>query len=183
MGEVSERSLASEKDPILELLPHKLNIVKKLTRVRTEDFDVKQLLAAAREGRLYVDECSNEVSREQVIKKVRAYVARIRMFVTFKFHPSVDELWEQILATDVFVDFLMPGTKARKCRDFDKYNVMRIIGVLREKGVYEQYSDRKYDALLEPDVKESPYRRYLGMGIEQRELLTRIRKIVEKYEV
>lgn len=180
---MSERSLASEKDPFLELLPHKLNRVKKLLRVRPEDFDVKRLMAAAREGRLYVDECRNEVSREEVIAKVRAYVARIRVFVTLAFRSSVDELWEQILVSDSLVDFLMPGTKARKCRDFDKYNVMRIIGVLRDKGVYEQYSDRKYDALLEPDVKESPYRRYLGMGIDKRELLVEIRKIVEKYDL
>jgi len=56
---------------------------------------------------------------------------------------------------------------------------MRIIGVLREKGVYKPYSDRKYDALLEPDSKDSPYRKYLGMGLEQRSLLKTIREIVE----
>ena len=183
MGEVSERSLASEKDPILELLPHKLNIVKKLRRVRPEDFNVELLLAAAREGRLYVDEKRNEVSKEEMIVKVRAYIARIRIFVTLKFCSSVDELWDQLLATDEFVDFLMPSNKARLCKEFDKYNVMRVIGVLREKGVYERYSDRKYDALLEPAMKESPYRRYLGMGIEQRELLVKIRDIVGKYEL
>lgn len=183
MGEVSERSLASEKDPILELLPHKLNIVKKLRRVRPEDFNVELLLAAAREGRLYVDEKRNEVSKEEIIVKVRAYIARIRIFVTLKFCSSVDELWEQLLTTEELVDFLMPSNKARLCKEFDKYNVMRVIGVLREKGVYERYSDRKYDAQLEPDMKESPYRRYLGMGIEQRELLVKIREIVGKYEL
>ena len=183
MGEVSERSLASEKDPFLELLPHKLNIVRKLKRVHPEDFNVEQLMAAAREGRLYVDEKRNEVSKEEVIIKVRAYIARIRIFVTFKFRSSVDELWEKLLTTDEFVDFLMPSNKARLCKEFDKYNVMRIIGVLREKGVYERYSDRKYDALLEPGTKESPYRRYLGMGIEQRKLLVIIREMVGKYEL
>ena len=148
--------------------------MKKLKQVSPEDFDVDTLIAAAREGRLYVDECSFGPSKEQVIEKVRAYVGRIRVFATQKFCSSVANLWEQILATDEFVDFMMPSNKARKCREFDKYNVMRIIGVLREKGVYEHYSDRKYDALLEPDVKESPYRRYLGMGIEEREMLVRI---------
>ena len=156
---------------------------KTFKQVHPEDFDVEALMAAAREGRLYIDESKNEVNKEQVIIKVRAYVQRIKVFATPRFKSSIDELWEQILATDEYVDFLMPSNKARLCREFDKYNVMRIIGVLREKGVYEQYSDRKYDALLESDVKESPYRRYLGMGIEQRELLTGIRKIVEKYEV
>ena len=43
----------------------------------------------------------------------------------------------------------MPKPKARKCKTFDKYGVMRIICVLREKGVYEHRSDPQFDALLE----------------------------------
>ena len=153
--------------------------MKKLTRVRPEDFDVEALMAAAREGRLFVDEGKKIVSKEQVRNEVRAYVARIRVFVTPRYRSSVDELWERILACDDFIAFLTPGNKVRKCKEFDKYNVMRIIGVLREHGVYELYNDRKYDALLEPDVKDSNYRKYLGKGIDQRGLLLKIRKIVE----
>ena len=62
------------------------------------------------------------------------------------------------------MDMLMPKPRARKCRDFDKYGVMRIVGVLREKGVYEQRSDPQFDALLEERDKDSTYRRYLGQG-------------------
>lgn len=140
-------------------------------------------MAAAREGRLYVDESRKTVSKEKVIKEVRAYVQRIKVFVTKDFASSVDNLWEQILACEEFVKYLTPGSRARKYRGFDKYNVMRIIGVLREKGVYERFSDRKYDALLEPDVKDSPYRRYLGMGLEQRALLIKIRQIVAEFQI
>ena len=50
---------------------------KSLKQVRPEDFDVEVLMAAAREGRLYVDEGKNQVSREQVIVDVRANVACI----------------------------------------------------------------------------------------------------------
>lgn len=178
MGEVSERSLASEKTSILDLSPHKLNKVKKYKRVHPEDFDVEVLMAAAREGRLYVDEKKKSVSKEDVKQKVRAYVARILVFVTPKFRSSIDELWEQILACDDFMDFLTPSCKSRKCREFNKYNVMRIIGILREKGVYEHYSDRKYTALLEQTNKDCSYRSYLGMGIEQRSLRIKIRQIV-----
>jgi hypothetical protein len=74
--------------------------MSKMKQVRPEDFDVEALMAAAREGRLYVDEKRNEVSKEEVIIKVRAYIARIRIFVTFKFRSSVDELWEKLLTTD-----------------------------------------------------------------------------------
>jgi len=136
-------------------------------------------MAAAREGRLYVEDSRKSVNEEDIKSEVRAYVARIGPFVSKGFRSSVDDLWEQILTNDDFIALLTPGTKARKCKAFDKYNVMRIIGVLREKGVYKPYSDRKYDALLEPDSKDSPYRKYLGMGLEQRSLLKTIREIVE----
>lgn len=153
--------------------------MKNLKQVRPEDFDVEALMAAAREGRLYVEDSRKSVNEEDIKSEVRAYVARIGPFVSKGFRSSVDDLWEQILTNDDFIALLTPGTKARKCKAFDKYNVMRIIGVLREKGVYKPYSDRKYDALLEPDSKDSPYRKYLGMGLEQRSLLKTIREIVE----
>ena len=157
--------------------------MKNLKQVRPEDFDVELLMVAAREGRLFVDEAKSTVSKEEVKREVRAYVARIRAFVTPKFRSSIDELWEQILACDDFIEFLMPGGKSRKCRKFNKYNVMRIIGVLREKDVYEHYSDRKYAALLEQSNKDSSYRSYLGMGLEQRFLLVKIRQIIAELKL
>ena len=156
---------------------------KSLKQVRPEDFDVKALLAAAREGRLYVDESKKEVSRDIIIKEVRAYIERIRVFVTKEFSPSIDDLWEQILSTEEFVVFLTPSCKAKKCQEFNKYNVMRIIGVLREKCVYEYYNDSKYNDILEQTNKDTPYRKYLGMGFEQRHLLVEIRKIVAQYQL
>ncbi len=143
---------------------------KRFRRVLPEDFDVEMLLAAAREGRLYIDESSKQVSKEQVIVEVREYVSRIRELATREYTPLVDSLWEKILANNDFVDYFMPGTKARKCQLFNKYNVMRIIGVLREKGVYEYLTDSKFNSLLEKTDKDTPYRKYLGMGIENKQL-------------
>lgn len=157
--------------------------MSKLKQVRPEDFDVEALMAAAREGRLYVDESKKEVSRDIVIKEVRAYVGRIKMLVTKEFSSSIDNLWEQIFSTEDFVTLLTPSCKAKKCREFNKYSVMRIIGVLREKGVYEYYNDSKYNALLEQTQKDTPYRKYLGMGFEQRHLLVEIKKIVTQYQL
>jgi len=156
---------------------------KSLKQVRPEDFDVKALMAAAREGRLYVDESKKEVSRDIIIKEVRAYVERIKVLVTKEFSSSIDDIWEQILSMEDFMQLLTPSRKAKKCRKFNKYSVMRIIGVLREKGVYEYYNDSKYNALLEQTVKDTPYRKYLGMGLEQRHLLVEIRKIVAQYQL
>ena len=155
----------------------------KLIKVSADDFNVELLLKAAREGKLYIDCADNGVSKEQVVNGVRAYVRRIDSLVTARFRSTFGGIWNQILMNPDFVAYLTPGTKARKCREFDKYNVMRIIGVLREKDVYQQLSDRKYGAILEPDEKDSPYRRYLGMGIEQRQLLVKIRKIVAQYQL
>ena len=144
---------------------------------------MKALLAAAREGRLYVDENKKEGSRDIITQEVRAYVGRIKVLVTKEFSSSFDGLWERILSTEEFVELLTPSCKAKKCRMFNKYSVMRIIGVLREKGVYEYYNDSKYNALLEQTNKDTPYRKYLGMGFEQRHLLVEIRKIVAQYQL
>jgi hypothetical protein len=156
---------------------------KSLKQVRPEDFDVKALMVAAREGRLYVDESKKEVSRDIVIKEVRAYIGRIKVLVTKGFGSSVDDIWEHILSTEEFVVFLTPCSKAKKCREFDKYNVMRIIGVLREKGVYEDFNDTKYNNILEQTDKDTPYRKYLRMGLEQHHLLVKLRQIVAKYQL
>ncbi len=156
---------------------------KSLKQVRPEDFDVKALMVAAREGRLYVDESKKEVSRDIVIKEVRAYIGRIKVLVTKGFSSSVDDIWEHILSTEEFVVFLTPCSKAKKCREFDKYNVMRIIGVLREKGVYEDFNDTKYNNILEQTDKDTPYRKYLRMGLEQYHLLVKLRQIVAKYQL
>jgi hypothetical protein len=155
--------------------------MKKYKQVRPEDVDVEALITAAQEGRLYIDECSDGVSKEQVIEKVRAYVQRIKLFATPKFCLLVDDIWEQILAIDEFVTFLTPSSKAKLCRDFNKYNLMRIIGVLREKGVYKPYSDYKFHAELELKEEDSSFRKYISKGIENKDhaLLVKIRKIVE----
>ena len=156
---------------------------KNLEQVRPEDFDVEVLMAAAREGRLYVDKSKKEVSRDIVIKEVRAYVGRIKMFVTKEFRSSIDDLWEQIFSTEEFVVFLTPSSKSKKCQEFNKYSVMRIIGIMREKGVYEYYNDSKFNALLEQTNKDTPYRKYLGMGLEQRHLMVKLRQIVANYQL
>ena len=51
---------------------------KDLKQVRPEDFDAEALMAAAREGRLYVDEGINQVCSKQVIENVRANVVLIQ---------------------------------------------------------------------------------------------------------
>ena len=162
----------------LNTISQKLGVMKKFIQVRPENFDVEALMLAARDGRLYIDESSREVSTDCVKSDVRTYVERIRVFVTTKYAAVIDELWEQILTDDDFISFFTPGRKARKCRTFDKYNVIRVIGILRTKGVYEPYSDRRFMAELEQTDNDSSYRSYLGKGIELPGLLRKIRNLV-----
>ena len=156
---------------------------KKLKQVSPEDFDVRMLMQAAREGRLYFEEKEKTVSREYIINNVRAYIQRISPLATRRYRSVIDMLWEEIFQSDVLLELLMPKPKARKCKDFDKYGVMRLIGVLREKDVYEHYSDRKYMSLLEQSNIDCSYRCYLGMGLEERSMLVKIRQIVAQFEL
>ena len=156
---------------------------KQLKQVSPEDFDVRMLMQAAREGRLYFEEKEKTVSREYIINNVRAYVDKINVFVTRPYRSSIDDLWNEILSCDEFIDFLTPSSKTRKCQEFNKYNVMSIIGVLREKDVYERYSDYKFNAILEQTDKDTPYRKYLGRGLDERHLLVKLRKIVAEIQL
>lgn len=157
--------------------------MKKQKRVRPEDIDVELLLAAAREGRLLIEEPEKEISHDEVVCQVRAYLERIRPWVTKTYATVIDLLWDDIFNCTELMAVMMPKPKARKCRDFDKYGVMRIIGVLREHGVYEHYSDTQYDAILEPAEKDSPYRRYLSVGLEKRKELLDLRQIISFYKI
>lgn len=147
-------------------------------RVNPENINVVELLKAACEGRLYIAPKGDSADNVFDINNVRTYVEHLRPFVTREWQALVSVLWERILADDDFLRLFSPGSRARKSRDFNKYQVYRIVGILREKGVYEQYSDRRFDALLEPAMADSPYRRYLGMGLDDRQLLIKLRQIV-----
>lgn len=152
-------------------------------RVRPEDLYNEQTILAAQEGRLFIDLKTDTIDRETINNNVRAYVHRIDSLVTRRFSASIDALWDAIFRHNGLMAVMKPKPRARKCRDFDKYGVVRIIGILREKGVYEQYSDRHFDALLESDVKESPYRRFLSQGFDNRSLVLAIRDIVANMDV
>ena len=152
-------------------------------QVTPESFNVKQLYKAACEGRLRLIVSDDETNQEVFdIDEIRSYVQRVKPFVTHKYKNTVDDIWEQVLSTAEFIELLKPDSKARKCKSFNKYSVMRLIGVLRELGVYEQRSDRKFNALLEQTTQDSPYRKYLSMGLERHALLIILRQLVTQIQ-
>lgn len=139
----------------------------------------EEVLALWQEGRLYIKE-EKEIDKNKIKENILAYVSQIRPFATHEFRTHTDEIWQQILTSKEFMDYLMPSPKARKFRDFNKYNVMRLIGVLREAGVYEPYTDLAYNSRLEHSDKDNSYRCYLSKGIEQRSLLRELIKLTNK---
>ena len=73
---------------------------------------------------------------------------------------------------------LMPSAKARKFKAFNKYNVMRIIGVLRNAGVYQANKDLDLVIQLEHTDKDNSYRCYIGKGLEQHPLQMELTKLL-----
>ena len=141
----------------------------------TEEFlreNFSEVLTAAREGRLLIKPRERKTPRhDEVIESVRVYVRQIDGLAQPRWAGRVGMVWEAIFKEADFVDLLMPGPKMRKCRDFNKYSVMRIVGVLRSHGVYDEcVNDSRLCAALEHTVKDSSYRSYIGLGLESREL-------------
>lgn len=157
--------------------------MKKMKKVRPEDFDVKleELKAAARRGKLYLD-MAEEISLEEVVNNVRTYIEAIKPFVTPQFRTSVDALWEDIFQCEELRSLLMPSSKARNCRDFNKVGVKGIICVLINNGVYKEFSGLKYERALEKTNADSSSRRYLTSGIKNNKQRLKVREIVNKYK-
>lgn len=147
----------------------------------TEHFlreNFSEVLAAARDGRLLIKPKELMMPRrEEVVESVRAYVRQIDRLAQPHWAGRVGMVWEAIFDEAEFVDMLMPGPKMRKFRDFNKYSVMRLVGVLRSHGVYDEcVNDSQMCAALEHTAKDSSYRSYIGLGLESKEL----RKLVDE---
>ena len=156
---------------------------KKLRKVVREDLKhMDWFLTAIDEGRVRIEITDDSVSRHAVINNVRAYVARIEGIVAKKYRDSINSLWDRLLETDKVADMMMPSARARKCQEFDKYNVVRVIGVLMEHGFYDYRNQQDIMELLEGN-RENSYRSYLGKGIDDAKIRRDIRAILEEFEI
>ena len=161
------QSLKSECKSIYKRIKIKRQNFRRPVKVLSAHYQL-----AAREGRLLIKPKERKAPRrEEVIESVRAYVSQIDGLAQPNWAERVGMVWEAIFDEGVFVDLLMPGPKMRKFRDFNKYSVMRIVGVLRSHGVYDEcVNDSQLCAALEHTAKDSSYRSYIGLGLESREL-------------
>ena len=155
----------------------------KIRKVVREDLKhMDWFLTAIDEGRVRIEITDDSVSRHAVINNVRAYVARIEGIVAKKYRDSIKCLWDRLLETDNVADMMMPSARARKCREFDKYNVVRVIGVLMEHGFYDYHEQQDIMEMLEGE-RENSYRSYLGKGIDDAVIRREIRAILEEFEI
>ena len=156
---------------------------RKLRKVVREDLKhMDWFLTAIDEGRVRIEIPEDSVSRHAVINNVRAYVARIEGIAAKKYRDSIKCIWDKLLETDNVADMMMPSARARKCREFDKYNVVRVIGVLMEHGFYDYHEQQDIMEMLEGE-RENSYRSYLGKGIDDAKLRRKIRVILEGFEI
>lgn len=158
-------------------------MAKKQRKVSPED--LKKRLAfyekAAAQGKLYVDASFNEISEEEVSLHVKEYVSQVDELATPKWRSKIAALWDKIISDPDFLKMLMPTPKARKCRDFNKYSVMRIMGILIAHNVYPEESRQAAfcRALEHFEKRDCCYRSYLGQGIEDRELRKHLVEYIE----
>ena len=113
--------------------------MKKLTKVRPEDFDVEMLLAAAREGRLFLEEKSE--SAEETLARCRqealAYVKPIEAFASDEWAPYIYKEWEAIVCEDAFATNLVIK-KGRMRGQLNRYFITAIVVIMRESGLYQR---------------------------------------------
>lgn len=152
--------------------------VKNLKQVPVRGITAEEVLALWREGKLYFKEEIPEYTEGEIKDNVRAYVKRLRAYATSQFSEYIDEIWEEILDDEIYLPYIIPDAHARKCRELNKNGIMRIVGVLRSIGIYQDLNDSRICSILEQNTKDCSYRAYLGRGVrdEIRRELKRLKK-------
>lgn len=154
-------------------------MTQKFKKVPVRGITAEEVLALWQEGKLYreVDD-EAKYSETELKNNVRAYVKRLRPYATQTFIDHIDELWDEILDDELYLPYIIPDARARKCREMNKNGVMRIVGVLRSIEVYQNLTDSMLCGILEQTAEDCSYRAYLGKGVrdEIRRDLKRLKK-------
>lgn len=136
----------------------------------------KEVLALWREGRLYIKVDAADYSEEEIKDNVRAYVRSLHPYATSAFLNHIEEIWEEILEDELYLPYIIPDARTRKCRELNKNGVMRIVGVLRSIGVYQNMTDSALCIILEHNDVDCSYRAYLGKGVED-EIMRELKRV------
>ncbi len=152
--------------------------MKNFKKLPIKDITAEEILALWQEGELYIKEETPEYTEGEIKDNVRAYVRRLSAYTTSQFAKHIDEIWEEILDDEIYLPYIIPDAHACKCRELNKNGIMRIVGVLRSIGIYQNLTDTKICSILEQNTKDCSYRAYLGRGLrdEIRSELKRLKK-------
>lgn len=158
MGEVSERSLASEKVPILELLPHKLDKVysKNFKRLLPKEFDAALLEKLVKEGRVYVN-VPKVSDKDAYMREILDYVKSIRKYAAAEWSGRIDEVWQKLVHIEGLADFLTMK-RGLQAGHMNRYAVMNLICRMQSFGIYRKdVTTLKFNQELEGTTQRSRY--------------------------
>ena len=123
--------------PILDLSPHKLNKVKKFTKVPTKGVTAENVLILWQRGQLYIAEKETGMSKGDLLahcqRDALAYVKAIDEYATNEWRPYIRKIWEKVVCDDLFREGLVMKQK----RELNRYFVTGIVYNLQVKGIYQ----------------------------------------------
>ena len=130
--------------------------MRNLKQVRPEDFDVATLMAAAGEGRLYLQtiELTDDELLAQCQREVLAYVSAIDDFATPEWRSFIHELWKTVVCDKIFI----PDLVMKKKRVINRYFITAIVYQLQARNVYqtnEKVNQLKLHLTLEGITKKN----------------------------
>ncbi len=112
---------------------------KNLSQVRIEDFDIRLLRQAAREGRLYLkpSETTETQKQQQAIAAILQYVSSIEDCASTSYRTHVRTIWNCIVNNPTIQPSLIMR-QGRHCGEPNKYRITAIATILLNRGVYRK---------------------------------------------
>ena len=144
--------------PILDLSPHKLNKVKKFTKVPTKGVTAENVLILWQKGELYVAEKNTGMAKGDLLahcqREALAYVKAIDEYATNEWRPYIRKIWERVVCDDLFYEGLVMKQK----RELNRYFVTGLVYNMQVKGIYqpvERVSQLRLHLTLEHVTKKN----------------------------
>lgn len=109
-------------------------------QVRPEDYDVQELMALAREGKLYRKVEAEEVSTKELLaacqQEALTYVSAIDEYASDSMRPYINSVWESIVKHSAFSRSLMMQ-KGRNRGHMNRYFITALVVWMSNRGVYQ----------------------------------------------
>lgn len=153
--------------------------------ILVEEFDLKAITKAFKEGRLYIESSPNHpiISKAEGMKSILAYVSRIDKCATPPFAEHIQELWQALLNHEVLGDlFFLNRYKATRGQ-VNWYRVTAIIYLLLENNVYQNDTYKCIDLHLMCEGISKRNTHYTGMNryLLNRDQMKMLKAILQQF--